>query len=73
MSDILELVSALEKWHKNNKKQLTLLVEGTEQVFVKGTNDDEIEVKGELLKGLRLGALMALEVIGELPFSIEEK
>ena len=71
-SDIAMLAAVVQQWHTNRVEQLKLLADGNEKVFVemKG-GEKKIEVQGEVLKGVRLGATLALDLIKDLPFKYE--
>ncbi|AUR98498.1 hypothetical protein NVP1251O_67 [Vibrio phage 1.251.O._10N.261.55.E5] len=68
-SQTLELVEAIQAWHKSKVDQLELVNEHSEASIKLG--DVEIEAGTDLHKGFKLGVFIALEQFKELPFSLE--
>jgi hypothetical protein len=69
--EITEFFGLLQQWHTNRTNQLKKLIE-LKDALIK-LDDIEIEPNTDLAKGLLIGVMLSLELLGKLPFSLEEK
>ena len=68
----LELANTVTAWHESVVTQMKLLQDSGKTVKLQSSDPDAplIEVTGEMLKGLRLGMTLSLDLIKELPFKL---
>jgi hypothetical protein len=70
--DCAELIGAIESWHDNAVSGLQLIMDKREADISLGNAIPDIKAGTETAKGVRIGIILALSLLGELPFSIDE-
>lgn len=70
---VKELVENLQKWHANIVRQLNLAANSKDPIKLQGPSGDLITLNEKQSKGIKDGFLIALDIIGEFPVTIEEK
>jgi len=66
-----EVFRKLQQWHFNRTNQLKTLLEHKDAPI--SVADIQIEPNTDLAKGMRIGVMLSLELLGKLPFSLEEE
>lgn len=64
-----EIIKQLEKWHSSQVNQLNKILAHKESVL--NIADIEIKPNTDLAKGLRIGVMLSLKLLGELPLSLD--
>ncbi|AXF75188.1 hypothetical protein LU631_09815 [Erwinia tracheiphila] len=67
---VSELAACVTEWHKNKVAQLQLVVDKKDADIELGYQYPDIKAGSELGRGLRLGITLALFMLGELPFTV---
>ncbi|MCG8996688.1 hypothetical protein LH435_15355 [Laribacter hongkongensis] len=67
--EFMDFIGQLQEWHAGQVEQLRLITENRAVGLKLG--EREIEADSDIAKGIRLGILIALDRLGELPFSVE--
>lgn len=67
---ITELINHIQKWHKTGLKQLEVLAyeEDADLKF----SDRVVPADSDMAQGIRTGAGIALNILGELPFEVTQ-
>ena len=70
-----ELADVISLWHANKKKALDDIIKSTDDGKPVQLDLDGVmhELKGDKLKGFRVGLIAARAMLGNLPFTLEEK
>lgn len=69
-NELVEALQKVQKWHQHQVDQLKMVTEQhTDASIVLG--DVTLEPETDLHKGFRMGVMVALNQLGELPFSIQ--
>jgi len=66
--EIVEFVEKLQGWHEHQVSQLKQIVDSKASSFV--INDVEVLSDSDLGKGLKAGVKLSLELLGQLPFTL---
>ena len=69
--EFMDFIGQLQDWHAGQVVQLRLITENRAVDLKFG--EREIEAGSDIAKGIRLGILIALDRLGELPFSVEPR
>jgi hypothetical protein len=67
-----ELIQALISWHEKKVADLQLVLDKRDADIVLGNGIADIPAGSETAKGVRIGIILALSLLGELPFSSDE-
>lgn len=71
--ETLELAQVVQKWHAHRVEQINTVIDAPAETEVHlGVDEDAIVLKGEQLRGFRMGMVTALSMFRELPFSLEQ-
>ena len=76
MSSNKEIFEGLKKWYDHSTKQMKMLRDSDPsegKVTLQHTDGNSTEISGDVLKGLKLGMGLALEIIGPFPITAEVK
>lgn len=71
---VKELADVVIDWHAAKKKMFKDILDtpSDRPLKIKMDSDAEIELDGEKQKGFRAGLAVALAILGELPFTVED-
>ena len=65
-------VQGLTAWHKQKVASLQLVIDKRDASISLGNGIPDIEAGSEKAKGVRIGIILALSLLGKLPFSVDE-
>jgi len=65
-------VQSLTAWHKKAVADLQLVIDKRDASICLGNGIPDIEAGSEKAKGVRIGIILALSLLGKLPFSANE-
>lgn len=71
-SEFAEFIQYLTSWHEQKVADLQLVLAKPDASISLGNGLPDIEAGSEKAKGVRIGIILALSVLGELPFSFDE-
>lgn len=71
-SEFAEFIQDLTSWHKQKVADLQLVLAKPDASISLGNGLPDIEAGSEKAKGVRIGIILALSVLGKLPFSFDE-
>lgn len=71
-SEFAEFIQDLTSWHEQKVADLQLVLAKPDASISLGNGLPDIEAGSEKAKGVRIGIILALSVLGELPFSFDE-
>ncbi|ORM62002.1 hypothetical protein PRCB_02960 [Pantoea rodasii] len=71
--EFAEFIQDLTSWHERNVADLQLIVDKPEASISLGNGMPSIEAGSEKARGVRIGIILALSVLGKLPFSFAEE
>ncbi|OFC58158.1 hypothetical protein [Candidatus Erwinia dacicola] len=70
--EFAEFIQDLTSWHEQKVADLQLVLAKSDASISLGNGLPDIEAGSEKAKGVRIGIILALSVLGELPFSFDE-
>ncbi len=70
-SDLLEFAEFIEEWYEKKVGMLKLIIKNDSATIQIG--DTTFDAEDRISRGIRLGIILALDLIGELPFSNTNK
>ncbi|OFC62609.1 hypothetical protein [Candidatus Erwinia dacicola] len=65
-------VQGLTAWHKQKVASLQLVIDKRDASISLGKGIPDIEAGSEKAKGVRIGIILPLTLLGKLPFSVDE-
>ena len=68
--DIAEFLQLLEKWHESRATQLKMIIDNEDTDLM--LEDHKIKADSDMAKGIRVGVAIALDSLGDLPFSVSQ-
>ncbi|ECH0717596.1 hypothetical protein FPD04_10530 [Salmonella enterica] len=71
-SEFAEFIQDLTSWHEQKVADLQLVLAKPDASISLGNGLPDIEAGSEKAKGVRIGIILALSVLGKLPFSFDE-
>lgn len=71
-SEFAEFIQDLTSWHEQKVADLQLVLDKSDASISLGNGLPDIEAGSDKAKGVRIGIILALSVLGELPFSFDE-
>ena len=71
-SEFAEFIQDLTAWHEQKVADLQLVLAKPDASISLGNGLPDIEAGSEKAKGVRIGIILALSVLGKLPFSFDE-
>ncbi|MEA1064565.1 hypothetical protein [Erwinia sp. HR93] len=71
-SEFAEFIQDLTSWHEQKVADLQLVLAKPDASISLGNGLPDIQAGSEKAKGVRIGIILALSVLGELPFSFDE-
>lgn len=71
-SEFAEFIQDLTSWHEQKVADLQLVLDKTDASISLGNGLPDIEAGSDKAKGVRIGIILALSVLGKLPFSFDE-
>ena len=69
--ELIEFIQKLQLWHGHKTEQLQQIVDHKDAAIEIG--DMTIPAESQMAKGIRIGVRLSLGMLGELPFSLQEK
>lgn len=71
-SEFAEFIQDLTSWHEQNVADLQLILDKPDASITLGNGLPDIEAGSDKAKGVRIGIILALSMLGTLPFSFDE-
>ncbi|OFC62653.1 hypothetical protein [Candidatus Erwinia dacicola] len=71
-SEFAEFIQDLKSWHEQKVADLQLVLDKSDASISLGNGLPDIEAGSDKAKGVRIGIILALSVLGELPFSFDK-
>lgn len=71
-SKFAEFIQDLTSWHEQNVADLQLILDKPDASITLGNGLPDIEAGSDKAKGVRIGIILALSMLGTLPFSFDE-
>lgn len=71
-SEFAEFIQDLTSWHEQKIADLRLVLDKPDASITPGNGIPDIQAGSEKAKGVRIGIILALSVLGKLPFSFDE-
>jgi hypothetical protein len=68
--DVAEVIEQLQLWHDNGVRQLQKILDHKSSNI--SIADISITAGTDMAKGLRIGVMLAIKLLGELPISLEK-
>ncbi|KAF1366270.1 hypothetical protein [Yokenella regensburgei] len=72
-SEFAEFIQDLTSWHEQQVADLRLVLDKKDATITLGNGLPDIEAGSDKAKGVRIGILLALSMLGTLPFSFDEE
>lgn len=71
-SEFAEFIQDLTSWHEQKVADLQLVLDKSDASISLGNGLPDIEAGSDKAKGVHIGIILALSVLGKLPFSFDE-
>lgn len=71
-SEFAGFIQDLTSWHEQKVADLQLVLDNPDASITLGNGIPDIEAGSEKAKGVRIGIIVALSLLGTLPFSADE-
>ena len=70
--DLIEALQVVRGWHARNMGIIDSMIDSESEAILLEGGDEPVKIEGEMLKGFKIGLIVAKVLIGSLPFNLTE-